>query len=614
VASHRRWRYPGAFLALLVASYACARPPVGPPPTLPTLVQAYDRDITPYFPFTASEAGLRQYDRVLANDIGPEYRHGLRALCARYRTDLNRIDPATLTGQERLTYEILAVRLDTCVAGYRFDWHLLPVNHVGQTWPSRFPIVGAGRANHPFKTVQNYEDFLGRVDGFVAWMDTAIANMRVGAERGITQPREVMARIVPQLDAQIVDDPTTSLFYEPIRNFPASFDEAARQRLTATYVEAIQGRIVPAYRRMRVFLQDEYLPRCRTSYGWSDLPRGRAWYAHAVHMATTTTLTPSEIYELGLAEVARIRAAMDALHAEIVAAGEPEVPRYRTIEELLTSYAELRTQVDAAMPRLFGRFPRAGLEIRPIEPFRERTMPSSYEASAPDGSRPGVFYLNAADVRNASGAAVSRNLYLHEAVPGHHFQIALQRENTTLPGFRRFGGYTAFVEGWALYAESLGVELGVYPNRRDRLAMLAGELFRARRLVVDVGIHDKGWTRERALAYLGGPTPGNVLEVERYMVWPGQALSYKVGQLTISRLRRKAEATLGPAFEVRAFHDELLRDGAMPLSVLEAKMDRWLAGQLDRGPRNGPRTPMRSGRHGEAVAPLDTPTGAATRR
>jgi uncharacterized protein (DUF885 family) len=582
VASRTRRLYPGLILAVLLASHACAGRPAGPPPTLAEVVRSYDRDITPYHPFTASDAGLRQYDRVLANDIGPAYRDGMQALCTRYRAELRRIEPATLGGQERLTYDVLADRLDTCLAAFRFDGHLLPVNHVGQSWPSHFPIVGAGRAGHPFKTVQNYEDFLGRVDGFVTWMDTAIVNMRLGAERGVTHPREVMRRLVPQLDAQIVDDPQASLFYDPIRNFPASFDDEARRGLSARYIAAITGKIVPAYRRMRAFVVDEYLPRCRTSHGWSALPHGRAWYAHAVRVSTTTELTPGEVFELGQAEVARIRAAMQALRAEIAAGGDPELPRYRTIEDLLKGYAELQAAVDGALPRLFGRFPRARLEIRPIEPFRERTMPSSYAAAAPDGSRPGVFYLNSAELHRPIGAPVYRNLYLHEAVPGHHFQIALQRENRALPGFRRFGGYTAFVEGWALYAEALGVELGVYPTRRDRLGMLAAELFRAQRLVVDVGLHDKGWTRTQAIEYLGGPTPNHVLEVERYMVWPGQALAYKIGQLTILALRRKAEATLGNGFDVRAFHDELLRDGAMPLGVLEAKMDRWLAAQARR--------------------------------
>jgi len=564
---------------MLLGCQAGARPLSAPPARpLADIVRAYDADITPYHPFTASEAGLRQYDRVLANDIGAEYRGGMLAICTRYRDELARLEPARLAEAQRVTYDVLLFRVTACVDDYsRFPWQLLPVNQGGWTWPSRFPVMGAGRGQHPFKSARNYEDFLGRVDGFVVWMDTAIVNMREGIERGITQPRVVMERVLPQLDAQIVDDPEQSLFYEPLRAFPASLDAETRQRLTAQYGDAIRDKIVPAYRRLRAFIATEYLPRCRTTDGFGALPDGRAWYAHAVRTATTTRLTPDEIHELGLAEVARIRAEMTTLRAEIAAEGEPGRPRYRTVESLLEGYAGFRADVDKALPQLFGRLPRAGYEIRPIEAYRERSMPSSYEAPSPDGTRPGVFYLNAGDVRRGGTSGVSRSLFLHEAVPGHHLQMALQRENTALPGFRRFGWYVAFGEGWALYAESLGVEMGVYPNRWDRLGMLGAELFRASRLVVDTGLHAKGWTREQAMDYLGGPTPDTEREVERYMAWPGQALGYKIGQLKIRALRKKAEAALGASFDVRAFHDEVLRDGAMPLDVLEAKMDRWLA-------------------------------------
>lgn len=333
---------------------------------------------------------------------------------------------------------------------------------------------------------------------------------------------------------------------------------------------------MPVYRKLRAFIQDEYLPRCRSTYGLAALPGGRAMYRHAVRTSTTTSLSPDEIFELGLSEVKRIRAEMDALRAEIATHREPEAVRYHSVDDLLRGYGGLRASVDAGMVKLFGRFPRAGFEIRPIEAYRERSMPSSYEAASPDGKRLGVFYLNTSDLRVGGSSRVARSLYLHEAVPGHHFQIALQRENRALPGFRRFGWYNAFGEGWALYAESLGGELGVYPTRRDRLDMLGGELFRAARLVVDVGLHSKGWTQQQAADYLGGSRESAEREVERYMVWPAQALAYKIGQLKIRALRTKAEATLGAAFDLRAFHDELLKDGAMPLNILEAKMDRWL--------------------------------------
>jgi uncharacterized protein (DUF885 family) len=570
---------PVALLLAIAVVTGCVRRAVEAPASLARLVQAYEREVAPYFPFTASEAGLSHYDRVLANDIGEEYRHGLERLCSRYRQELGRIDRSALSDQDGLTHDIFDSRLATCVERFRFSWHLLPVNQVGQSWPSRFPIVGMGKGQHPFKTVRNYEDFLGRIDGFVVWVDTAIANMRMGIARGITQPGDAMLKVVPQLDAQIVEDPRASAFYEPVKNFPGDFDENTRRTLTDKYLEAIRGKIVPTYRKLRAFIQDEYLPACRSSYGLGALPGGRDMYLHAVRVSTTTSLTPDEIFELGLGEVKRIRAEIDKLQEEIAARNDPQPVTYRNVDDLVRGYAELRVSVEAALPRLFGRFPRAGFEIRPIEAFRERSMPSSYEAASPDGSRPGVFYLNAAALRGGGTARVSRSLFLHEAVPGHHFQMALQRENRALPVFRRFAWYTAFGEGWALYAESLGGELGVYPARRDRLDMLHGERFRAARLVVDVGLHDRGWTRERAIDYLGGRRENAEREVDRYMVWPAQALGYQIGHLRIRSLRAKAEATLGASFDVRAFHDELLKDGAMPLTILEAKMDRWIATQ-----------------------------------
>ncbi len=572
-----------ALLALITLGAGCAGPAAAPPPSLDGLVKSHDREVAPYYPFTQSELGHQQYDRVLANDVGEDYRHGLEEICTRYRKDLRRLDAAALGPKERLTYDVFAYRLDRCVEGFAFPWQLLPVDQVG-SWPSRFPIMGAGKGAHPFKTVRNYEDFLGRVDGFVVWMDTAIANMRVGQERGITLPRDLAQRVIPQLDAQIVDDPRTSLFYEPIKNFPPSFDKASQEALEAKYVTAIREQIVPAYRRMRTFMQNEYLPRCRTSYGFGALPGGREWYASAVRWSTTTELTPEQIYDIGVAEMARIRAEIAALQAEIDANGVPELRRYGNVDELLAGYVDVRVSIEASLPKLFGRMPRSGFEIRAIEAFRERSMPSSYEAASPDGSRVGVFYLNASAARAGLGQIVSRSLFLHETVPGHHLQIALQRENTSLPDFRRFGWYNAYGEGWALYSESLGDELGVYGNRRDRLDMLYGEEFRAARLVVDVGLHEKGWSKQRAIDYLPGSREFVELEVERYMAWPGQALGYKVGQLRFRALRTKAESALGPAFDVRAFHDELLADGSLPLGVLEAKMDRWIEAQKTRRP------------------------------
>jgi uncharacterized protein (DUF885 family) len=325
--------------------------------------------------------------------------------------------------------------------------------------------------------------------------------------------------------------------------------------------------------------------------GLSALPNGRQWYEQWVRFYTTTSLTPDQIFDLGTAEVARIKGEMEKLKAKAGFTGdlavfakhlEQTTATFRTKDDLIRAYSELRATVEPNLPRLFGHLPKATYEIRPVEEFREKTSQSELVSGTPDGSRPSVFYVNAAGIEQTP-MSVSEALFCHEAVPGHHLQMAIAIEQGDLPKFRRFGWYDAYGEGWALYAESLGTDLGCYRDAKQHLDFLASEMFRARRLVVDVGLHVKGWTRDRALKYMleipGWTEADAVLEVDRYIGWPGQALSYKCGQLRIAALRAKAEKVLGSRFEIRAFHDELLKDGGLPLDVLEAKMDRWVAAQ-----------------------------------
>ena len=566
---------------LLVVPAAQAADPAA---TLDALFASYDRDSPRYFPLTASDLGMREYDGMLADNLSERYREGLGRLCAGHLAKLKGIERAALDRQRRLSYDIFRYRLDACIERLAHSWHLLPVNQAGSSLPSRFPVIGAGRSVHPFKTVRNYEDFLRRIDGFVVWVDTAIARLNEGMARGFTQPRVLMEKLVPQLESQIVDDPRASLFYEPVTNFPADFDAPTREALAAKYAEAIERRIVPAYRKLAAFIKDDYIPRCRLSDGFGALPGGSDMYRQAVRFSTTVALPPGRIHDIGVAEVARIRAQMKIVQARIDSTQEPPPPRHQTVDALIRGYRELRDPVATAASKLFGRFPRSDFEIRAIEPFRERSMPSSYMAPSPDGGRGGVFYVNAAGAKTGSGAAVSLSLFLHEVMPGHHLQKALQRENGELPRFRRMASYTAFDEGWAMYAEHLGAEAGIYRTDHDRLGMLRAELLRAARLVVDVGLHDKGWSRQQGIDYLAG-TVGIGMEraereVERYMAWPAQALGYKIGALKFLELRAKAQAALGPAFDIRAFHDEVLKDGAMPLHVLEAKLDEWIAQQM----------------------------------
>ena len=479
----------------------------------------------------------------------------------------------------------LTLRLD----GLKFNRHLLPVRQLGST-PVEFPLLGSGRGEQPFKTSADYDNFLMRIEKFQDWINVAIENMRLGTGQGIVQPRVVMERTLPQLEAMIVTDPQRSIFFQPILQMPASFENAEKNRLTAAYTQAIQQEIVPTYQKLHSFVQDDYLPKTRATVGMSDLPNGNEWYNYLVKRQTTTELTPEEIFQLGMEEVQRIKQEMERMRSENGFQGNlQEFSRYLVKnapvgfadrDDLIKGYEAIREKVTLQLPRLFGRLPKAPLEIRTIEEFREQSAPSQYWPATPDGSRPGIFYINASGI-DVNPRRPSESLFLHEAVPGHHLQLSLQREQTSLPRFRRFGDYTAFVEGWALYAESLGPQLGLYTEPSQYFSRLNSELFRAVRLVVDVGLHRKHWSRDQAMKFMientGGSESGASLEIDRYIALPGQALAYKIGQLKIAAIRSKAEKTLGSKFDIRAFHDEILKDGAMPLGLLETKMDVWIA-------------------------------------
>jgi uncharacterized protein (DUF885 family) len=378
---------------------------------------------------------------------------------------------------------------------------------------------------------------------------------------------------------------------------PESFPAADRERLTAAYRAAIVGEVLPAYRRLRDFVRDEYLPRCRDTAGYAALPDGRAWYAHRVKASTTTDLTPDQIHEIGLREVARIRSDMEAVKAQVGFQGDlaaffkwlREDPRfyYASADDLLAGFRELQKKVNALLPREFDVFPRADYEVRAVEAFRAKSMAGGeYMPGTPDGKRPGVFYVNTYNLK-AQPKYGMETLSLHEASPGHHFQISIAQEVTDLPKFRRFNGYVAYAEGWALYSESIGKELGMFTDPFQYYGRLSDELLRAMRLVVDTGIHAKGWTRDEAIRYMRETSSmaesDVVAEVERYIAVPAQALGYKVGQLAITELRHEAERALGPRFDVKAFHRQVLVDGALPLDVLRTKIREWVAAEKARG-------------------------------
>ncbi len=593
-----------ACLSLLAVSTACAARPSPPPATTATpaaadanqqvdqLAEAYFEELLRLNPTYAAFVGDDRYNHLYVASFSPDVVQRARELADTYQGRLLAIDRGLLDEERHLTYDVLDRNFASTLAGARFPGHLMPLDQF-RNFTSGFAQLGSGAGVHRFRTVKDYDDFLSRIDGFVDAVDVAIANMRQGVAQGIVQPRVLMERTLPQLAAHVVTSPDSSIFYQPIRNLPEGIAQRERERLTAAYRGAIINRIVPAYRKLHDFVRDEYIPSARTVVGLHALPEGQAWYAHLVRTSTTTDLTPDQIHEIGLQEVARIHREMEGVKERVGFQGDLPAflrhlqtdPRFRydSREEMLADYRNAKARIDATTDRLFDVKPKADYEIRPVEPFRERSASGgSYMAASPDGSRPGVFYLNTYDPQSRPRYGME-SLLLHEGSPGHHFQISIQRELDHLPRIRRFGSFTAYVEGWGLYAESLGQELGVYTDPYQYYGALSGELWRAIRLVLDTGLHSKGWTREQAIEYATRNSSQSnttiVSEVERFIAIPSQALAYKIGQMKISDLRERAERQLGPRFDVKAFHREVLKDGALPLDVLEAKIDRWITNQ-----------------------------------
>jgi len=541
-------------------------------------------------PLDASAQGDHRYDARFGDYLSPTWLADSLANEQDSLEELRAVDPAGLSDSDRITFDAFKYGREIAIEGYRYPAELLPVDQLFGR-PAQFAVIGAGGDVHPFVTVQDYDNFLARMDGFVAWVEQAINNMRSGAVKGVVQPRVVIERAIPQLSALAVEDPKESVLWRPILNLPPGLSVPDCQRIVTAWERKLGEAVLPAIRRLRDYLENDYLAHTRPSVGLSALPNGAAWYAYCVRLHTTTSLTPQQVHELGLSEVARIRAAMERLKTQVGHTGDLRSlfeklrgdPRFvaSDAEALLAGYRDLKSRVASAMPRQFAIAPKADFEIRPVEAFREQSAASaSYRPGSPDGKRPGVFYVNTWDLPSRP-TYLMQAIYLHEAVPGHHFQVSLAQEMDELPRFRRHAEFTAYDEGWGLYAESLGRELGLYDDPYSELGALMMEVWRAVRLVVDTGLHSQGWTREQAIDYMRANTSIGradiVAEVERYIAQPGQALAYKVGEIRIRALRRESERTLGARFDVREFHTQVLAGGSLPLSVLEEQIRRWLA-------------------------------------
>ncbi len=543
-------------------------------------------------PLRATQVGDTRYNDLLPNTFTQEYRDQGLEFSRQWLKKAEKIGAAGLNGQALLSYNIFVRDLKNNIEGERFqDWKM-PLNQFRNV-AGNFAQLGSGTAAQPFKTVKDYDNWLARASRIPVLMTTMQDNMKVGMKDGFVQPKVLMLKVLPQLDALIKERPEDTIFWKPVSNFPKDFTDADKARLTEAYRDLISTKLMPSYRELRTFVAEQYLPACRDTVALSVLPDGEAWYAYRARMSTTTDMTPAQIHDIGLAEVARIQSEMDRVIQQVGFrgsrkeffdfVGSDKKFEFKSEEDLLIAYRALEAKVNQKVPELFSLLPKAAFEIRPVEAFRAQSAAGgSYNRPSEDGSRPGIFYVNTYDLPSRK-TWDAESLFLHEAIPGHHFQLALQQELTGLPKFRRFGGETAFSEGWGLYAESLGKELGVYTDPYQYFGRLQAELWRAIRLVVDTGLHSKGWTREQVIAYMKDNSATNdteaVSETERYIAIPGQALAYKIGELKIKELRAKAEKELGSKFDIRSFHAEVLKDGSVPLDVLEAKVDAWIQNQ-----------------------------------
>ena len=560
---------------------------------LEALYAEYWEELLELNPLQATFQGDPRYNDRLPNFLSEDYRDRSDVFTREWLEKIEAVGPEGLQGQALLSYEIFVRDARNSLEGTQFPGWMQPLNQF-YNFASTAVQLGSGTSAQPFKTADDYDDWRKRASQLPVVFDQAIANMRIGMREGVVQPTALMEKVLPQLDAIIKESAEDTLFWMPVKNMPDDIPAAERERITAEYRAMIEGELMPAYRELRAFVADEYMPATRDSSGMAALPNGEAWYAYNARSSTTTDLTPAQIHQIGLDEVERIHGliqteVMDKVGFEGSLQEFFEFmktdPRFQFESEaaLLEHYRGLEAKVNAGVPALFSLTPKADFEIRPVEPFRAQSAAGgSYMRPSEDGTRPGVFYVNTYDLPTRQ-TWDAEDLFLHEAIPGHHFQIALQQELTGLPMFRRFGGETAFTEGWGLYAESLGKELGVYTDPYSYFGYLQNELWRAIRLVVDTGLHSRGWTREQVIAYMlensaTAETPA-ISETERYMAIPGQALAYKIGELKIQALRDRAEAELGDDFDIRAFHAEVLKDGSVPLEILERKIERWIAAQ-----------------------------------
>lgn len=542
-------------------------------------------------PLNATFSGDSRFNDSFPNFLSDEYIAELKNYYTKYKEEASTFEDADLSETERMSKDILLWECNINLEALTFKNGIyFPID---QMWSVNLLMgqLASGSSAQPFKTVEDYNNWLKRVDGFVVWLNSAESRMKEGMAAGYVLPKSLIAKVVPQLKAMTEPNVEKNLFYSPVKNFPENFSEEDKKQLTEAYSKMISEKIVPAYQSLHDFMAGDYSKAGRTTTGIADTPNGEAFYKHQIKKYTTTEMTADEIHQLGLSEVARISSEMEKVKQQIGFKGDlkaffnfvrtnKELMPYTEPQQIIDHFYTIYDTMKPKLEVLFDKKPKTPFEVKQTEKFRENSASAEYNPGSLDGTRPGIFYV---PILNASEYNIysDESLFLHEAIPGHHYQISLTQENDELPMFRKTLFYSGYGEGWALYSESLGKELGLYTDPYQYFGMLGAEMHRAVRLVVDTGMHAKGWTREQAIQYCleneAEPEAGIISEIERYMANPGQALAYKIGQLTILELRHNAEKELGDKFQIGEFHNQVLETGCVPLKLLENKIDKWIA-------------------------------------
>jgi len=553
------------------------------------MLDQYYEDGLKLNPINATFAGDNRYNDSFPNTLSEEYTTEIKAYYTNYLEQLSQYNDDDLSETEKMSKAVLKWDCDINLQRLTFRQDLFPID---QMWSINLMIgqLASGSSAQPFTSVDDYNNWLLRLDGYLEWMVSAESKMKEGIELGYVMPKSLTLKVIPQLKTLTVEDLDQHLFYSPIKNFPETFSEEEKKTLTNSYTKVITEKVIPAYKNLHTFMSTTYLEAGRTSSGYDAVPNGEAYYAHQIRTYTTTNMTAIEIHQLGLDEVARILSEMEKVKVEVgytkdlksffnyVRKNKDLMP-FTERQQVLDNFNTIHERMKPQLEKLFDLTPKTTFEVRRTEEFREASASAEYNQGSLDGTRPGIFYTPIPDPTKYN-THQDETLFLHEAIPGHHYQISLQQESIELPQFRKTLWYSGYGEGWALYSETLGKELGLYTDPYQYFGTLAAEIHRAIRLVVDTGLHSKGWTREQAIQYsLDNESESEasiISEIERYMANPGQALSYKIGQLKIRELREKAKIELGDKFDIRQFHNQVLETGCVPLALLEDKINDWI--------------------------------------